>query len=167
MARCAHERRRAFGPLQPLKVLDSHLLRSKLLGAAAQLRYLPRAMRIVRVSAGHWTAAWLGLLGLQGLIPVVIVQLSRPLVDHLSSAVGRPGDPEAIARAAALAAAVGVALIAGEVVRSLADGLRSVQARRVDNPPTRLLHHRTAAVAPRFSKTPPVHPHPHPPPGHD
>ena len=49
---------------------DSQLLAEKLAGAAGQLPYLPRALRLVWAAASRWMALWLAVLAAQGLLPV-------------------------------------------------------------------------------------------------
>jgi len=69
-------------------VPDLPNLSSKLEKARAQLPYLPRALALVWSAARPWTASWLVLLIVQGLLPVAIVYLTRALVNSLATALG-------------------------------------------------------------------------------
>jgi ATP-binding cassette subfamily B protein len=60
------------------------VLAAKLRGAALQLKFLPRTLRLVWAAARGWTAVWLALLLAQGLLPVALVYLTRDLVDALA-----------------------------------------------------------------------------------
>ena len=50
--------------------------------------YLIRTLGLVWKAAKGWTAAWILLLLLQGLLPVAILYLTRRLVDALAGAIG-------------------------------------------------------------------------------
>ena len=56
--------------------------------ALEHLPHVPRALRLVRESAGGWTLAWMVLLLVQGVIPVASVLLTRELVNALVTATG-------------------------------------------------------------------------------
>lgn len=65
------------------------LLTSKVQRAAAQAPFLGRALLLVWHAARPWTLAWLGLLLVQGLLPVATVFLTRGLVDSLVAVVDK------------------------------------------------------------------------------
>ena len=48
-----------------------------------ELRHVPRCIGLVRSAAGRWATVWALLLGLQGLLPVAYVFLSRELANSL------------------------------------------------------------------------------------
>ena len=137
------------------------LLFSKLRGAAAQLRYLPRAWRLVRAAAGRWAHAWLALVVLQGLVPVVAVYLTKPLVDSLAAAVRAAGAWELAAPALAFAAAMALAVVAGEALRSAAEWVGTVQARLVEDHVSALIHAKSTTVDLAFYEWPEFHDHLH------
>ena len=62
-------------------------MRAKLKKLLAQLPYVPRAWRLIWAAAQRWTIAWVLLLFVQGLLPLVLVYITRDLVDQLSGSV--------------------------------------------------------------------------------
>lgn len=137
------------------------LLRDKLGAAARQLRYLPRAYALVRSAAGRWTIAWLGLLVLQGLAPVIPVYLTKPLVDALTAAVRAGGDWESVAPALAIGLAMAAAILGAELLRGAAQWVGAVQARRVEDHVSALIHGKSTAVDLAFYEWPDFHDHLH------
>src|SRR5437870_7787268 len=130
------------------------LIAGKLRGAAAQLRYLPRAATLAWDAAGLWSPLWIGLLCAQGLVPVAIVYLSRPLVDDLAAAVGPTRDDTHLASALLVAATIAAVMLASEILRSAAEYARAVQARRVEDHVHGLIHRKSVAVDLGFYETP-------------
>ena len=63
------------------------ILSAKLRKALAQLPYLPRALALVWEVARPWTAAWIVLLIVQGLLPAATVYLTKLVVDGVVNAV--------------------------------------------------------------------------------
>ena len=64
---------------------------SRVATAARQFRYLPRTLRLVWEATPGWTTTWVGMLVVQGLLPVAIVYLTRALVDALVAAIDSGG----------------------------------------------------------------------------
>ena len=137
------------------------VLRVKLGGAARQMRYLPRAYRLARAAAGRWTTAWLALLLLQGLAPVIPVYLTKPLVDGVTAAVRAGGDWESVAPALALGAAMAAAIFGGELLRGAAQWVGAVQARRVEDHVAKMIHVKSTEVDLAFYEWPDFHDHLH------
>ena len=52
-----------------------------------QLRYVPRAFALVWSAATKWTVTWLILLGVQSVLPVITVVLTRTFIDNIVGAV--------------------------------------------------------------------------------
>jgi ATP-binding cassette subfamily B protein len=139
---------------------EARLLAEKLRGAARQIRFAPRAWRLVRDAAGAWTFAWLALLALQGLAPVAAVLLTRPLVDALARAI-QTGGAAALNETLALASAMAALLMATEVLRAAAEWTRAVQARRVEDHVSALIHRQATHVDFAFYEWPEFHDHLH------
>ena len=53
-----------------------------------QLSYVPRTLRLVWRAARAWTLAWFAVLCIEGLLPAVLVYLSRSLIDTLATTLG-------------------------------------------------------------------------------
>src|SRR5437764_10453606 len=98
-----------------------HVLAPKLWKVIVQAAYLPRTFALVWRAAHAWTTAWLCLLLVQGILPVAVVYLTRPLVDAIVTAANSHGDPARVRYALLLAAAMACVLLLIEVLRSVSD----------------------------------------------
>jgi ATP-binding cassette subfamily B protein len=109
-------------------------LRGKLRDFAARLRYVPATLRLVRQAAGHLFTWWIVVLVIQGLLPVASVYLTRALVNRLAAVVAGPAGQAGASIAAsiypimALGAGLVAVLFGAELLRAVADYLRSLQA---------------------------------------
>lgn len=137
------------------------LLTTKLRGAAAQLRYLPRALRLVWAAARGWSLLWAGLLLAQGLLPVAVVYLTKALVDSIAAAVGRGSDWISIGPTLVLAGMMGGLLLLAELMRSATDWVRAAQARLVEDHVSALVHQKSTSVDLAFYESPDFHDHLH------
>jgi ATP-binding cassette subfamily B protein len=137
------------------------LLTAKLQGAAAQLRYLPRALRLVWAAAHGWSLIWAGLLLAQGLLPVAVVYLTKTLVDNLAAAVGTGADWTDLRPTLILAGMMGALLLLGELMRSATDWVRAAQAKLVEDHVSALIHHKSTSVDLAFYESPDFHDHLH------
>lgn len=137
------------------------LVAGKLRAAAREARFLPRAARLVRDAAGGWTLGWAALLALQGLAPVVVVWLSRPLVDAVAAAMRAQGAWDASQAALGFALAMGAALVVGELLRGACEWAGTVQAKRVEDHLGALIHSRSTTVDLAFYEWPEFHDHLH------
>ncbi len=109
-------------------MLSSHI--------AQYFRQLPagrRALALVWEAAGPWTAAWVGLLVCQGLIPAGLALLLRTLVNRL---VSSPSWHAIVAPVAGIAAIWVVA----HLLSSALAWVRAVQAEKVQDEVHRLIH---------------------------
>lgn len=132
-------------------------LAAKLQAAGTQMRFLPRALRTVHDAVGPRVLLWLGLLCVQGLVPVAVVYLSRPLVDHLAAAVASGGDAAKVAPTLAVAAAIALVLLLAEALRSVAEWIRSELAARVEDHVSSLIHAQSTTVDLAFYESPDFH----------
>jgi len=138
-----------------------NFLRARMGHAAAQARYLPRALRIVLDATGARGIAWIGVLCAQGLVPVALVWFSRPLVDALAAATGSGGDAAQVATVAWLAAASAGLLVLGELLRSAGEWLRMDQAQRLEDHLGALILEKSTAVDLAFYESAEFHDHLH------
>jgi ATP-binding cassette subfamily B protein len=115
-----------------------------------QLRQLPRAVALCRRAAPGLTAAWSGLLVLQGTLPAAAVFATKMLVD----AVVARRDPAEIA---GFVAAAGGLLLLGEVLRSVLGFVRTAQAERIRDHLAGVLQERSVAADLAFYETPEQH----------
>ena len=98
---------------------------------AGEMPYLPRALALVCRAAPRLTAAWVALLLIQAVVPVVGVYLTRSLVNRLLPAIVSRGDYRALVPALSVLALLAAALIFGELLRGLSDWVRTAQAELV------------------------------------
>ena len=73
--------------------MSRHLTQSRdnLRAAIARLPHVPRALALVWTAARSWTVAWLGLILVQGLLPVATVCLVKSLKNSLLVLRGNAG----------------------------------------------------------------------------
>ena len=137
------------------------LLAGKLLGAATQLRYLPRTLRLFWAAARRWSVVWAVLLLVQGLLPVMVVLLTRELVDRLAGVVGSSAGWEALVPVVLPAALMGGVLLLGELLRGASDWVRTVQASLVEDYISGLVQEKSTTVDLAFYESPEYHDHLH------
>ncbi len=94
--------------------------------ALNQLPFLPRALDLVRESAGKLVWAWLGLLLVQGLLPLAPVLLIKALVEALVRGAG-------LKSVLMLVGLLGLSLLFMQVLESLAQWVRALQSERVQD----------------------------------
>src|SRR5689334_20483573 len=140
---------------------DDAVIATKLAGALAQLRFVPRAWALVRAAAGRWPLVWLALLLAQGLVPVAIVYLTKPLVDAVALAISQPIDWSFTAPSIRWALAMAGVVLAGELLRAAADGVRTLQAKLVEDHVGALIQEKSTGVDLAFHDLPDFHDHLH------
>jgi len=136
-------------------------LASKLRYGTAQLRYLPRAVGLVWAAARGWTAAWVALLVTQGLVPLAVVCLTRPLVDGLVAAVRTGGEWPAVRGVLVLAGLMAAALLLGEALRVAAGWVRANQSELVQDHINGLIHRQSVVADLAFYDSPDFYDHLH------
>ena len=137
------------------------LLADKLRAALLQLRFAPRAWRLVRAAAGRWPLLWAALLLVHGMVPVAVVYLTKPLVDAVAAALGSGDAWSFTAAPVVLAAAMAGVVLAGEVLRAAADWVRALQAKLVEDHVGALIQEKSTQVDLAFYDQPDFHDHLH------
>src|SRR5688500_4107701 len=92
----------------------------------AQLGAIPRAIRLVCNAAAGWTLAWVALLIVQGLLPVLTIFLTRQLVDGVVAAVG--AGAQSLGPIAITAGLLIAGLLLSEVLQSVLEWVRAAQS---------------------------------------
>ena len=128
---------------------ERSILATKLRAFAAQLRFVPRTLRLAASAAGAWLFVWIAILAVQGLLPVALVFLTRTLIDQLSSAVSQPGAAE-FAQVVPTLVALGTVMVLTEVLRGAASYVRGVQAELLGDHIAELVHAQSTAVDQAF-----------------
>ena len=137
------------------------LIAAKLRGAAVQLRYLPRTLHLVWLAARYWSVLWATLLIVQGFLPVVLVLLTKELVDGLAGAIGTPVDFSAGTPIFLPAFLIGGVLLLGELLRGTSDWIRAVQASLVEDHISGLVQEKSINADLSFYESPDYHDHLH------
>src|ERR1035438_2262868 len=116
--------------------------KNRLVAAAKQVRYLPRALRLAWDASAPWTAAWGVLLAVQGVLPLATVLLTRTLVNRAAAAVrGAAVLPTLIA-----AGEIAGVLVFGEILRSLTTLVRTAQADLIQDHINKLIQRQSATI---------------------
>ena len=126
-----------------------------------QLPYLPRAFALVWTATHYWTLAWSLLLMLQGLIPVVIVYLTRWIVDGLVEAVEAGGSWERVLPTLILVALMATTMLVNELLHSATGWIRVVQSELVRDHIHTLIHQQSVGVDLAFYESPEYYDHLH------
>src|SRR6266699_2495112 len=92
-------------------------LRAPLRDATLRRSYLIRVFGLIWTAARGWTVAWGILLVVQGLMPVALVYLTKPLVDGLQAAVGRGTSWETVQPVVMVAAAIAGVIVLTELIK--------------------------------------------------
>ena len=140
---------------------NRRLLATKILGAATQLRFVPRALRLVWSAARRWSVLWAALLVVQGLLPVAVVFLTRELVDSLARVIGASAEWRMVVPILIPAALMGGVLLLGELLRGASDWVRTVQAKLVEDHVSGLVQEKSTSVDLAFYESPDYHDHLH------
>ena len=98
------------------------------------------AFGLVYRAAGGLTIAWLGLLLIQGLLPVAMVYLTKVLVDGIAQVIKDGGGWQGLVSLAPAAAAMVCVLVAIEVFQSVSRWLRTAQSEKVQDSVHELIH---------------------------
>jgi ATP-binding cassette subfamily B protein len=121
---------------------------------AQMLGNIPRTWRLIYAASPHWTAAWLVLLFVQGLLPVATVYLTRLLVNSLVAAMNARGSRETVQELLFLAALMGGVLLTTELLRNLAEWVRGTQAELIQDHVKALIHAQAVALDLSFYESP-------------
>ncbi|GIV76712.1 MAG: HlyB/MsbA family ABC transporter [Litorilinea sp.] len=122
------------------------LARARLAVALAQWPYLLRTLGMVWTAARPWTLAWIGLLILQGILPVATVYLTRALVDNLVLALESQAGWMAYGTVLPLAGGLVGVLLSTRLLAYGADFVRTAQAELVTDHVSALIHDQSMAV---------------------
>ncbi|MDX2096232.1 MAG: ABC transporter ATP-binding protein [Leptolyngbyaceae cyanobacterium bins.59] len=122
------------------------LLRTKLREIPTRSRSLRQALELVWQAARPWPIVWLGLLILQGLLPVAIAYLSRELTNHLVARITQPTVWETARPVLLFAALLAGFTLLTEGLRNLSNWVRVAQGEWVRDFISDLIHEQAANV---------------------
>lgn len=111
------------------------MLASRIAHAVTELRHAPRAFALVWAAAPRLTLAWVALLIVQGVLPALVVLLTKDVIDAIAALVRSASivgvDAAAWRGVLHVAVAMAAILLAIEFARALADWVRVAQSKWV------------------------------------
>ena len=113
---------------------------------ADKLTDIGRTFRLVWSACPRWTALWLVLLVVQGVLPVAIVELTRILVDRVAAAIGSGGGWSSFAPIALPAMMMAGLLLLAELLQMCAEWTRTVQSEFLQDHIARLVHEKSVSL---------------------
>src|SRR6266581_2746287 len=134
-------------------------LRAPLRDATLRRSYLIRVFGLIWTAARGWTVAWGILLVVQGLMPVALVYLTKPLVDGLQAAVGRGTSWETVRPVLLVIVGIGSVLLLTELLKVCLEWIGTAQSELVQDHITDLVHAKSTAVDLAFYETPDFYDH--------
>jgi ATP-binding cassette subfamily B protein len=121
--------------------------------------YLVRVFAIVWSAAAPWMAAWAILLVVQGLLPVALVYLSKPLIDGMQAAIGHGSSWESVRPVILVASAIAGVLVLTELIKVALEWIGATQSELVQDYVSDLMHAKATSVDLAFFETPDFHDH--------
>lgn len=142
-------------------IVDANTVTAKLGRGFNSLKDLPRTCELVWAAARYWTALWVILLLVQGLLPVATVYLTRALVDALVGALGAARGWQQVRPLLALVALMAGIMLFAELLASAARWVRTVQSELVKDHISSLIHQKSVAADMAFYESPDYYDHLH------
>lgn len=124
----------AVSPTSSFEVLKGHLKNWK------------RTFRIIWSASKFYTVLWSLLLVIQGILPGLLVYLTKLVVDSLVAAINSQGDWELIRPAVVLIGATALVMVLSEIIQFLLELVRTVQSDIIQDHVKSLVHHKSSAV---------------------
>ena len=121
--------------------------------------HLLRVFGLIWTAARGWMVAWGLLLAVQGLMPVGLVYLTKPLVDGLQAAVGGGTSWEHVQPVLMVAFAIAGILLLTELLKVALEWIGVVQSELVQDHIMDLVHAKSASVDLAFYETPEFYDH--------
>ena len=109
-------------------------------------QYLLWAINLIWQSAHRWTIAWLTLIILQGLLPIVNIYLTRDLVNHLVPVSKNNFNNDSLQSILIIVIALGIILILSQAVQGLIDWVRTSQSDLVQDYINDLIHQKASEI---------------------
>src|SRR3989449_718278 len=134
-------------------------LRAPLRDATLRRSYLIRVFGLIWTAARKWTVAWGILLGVQGLMPVALVYLTKPLVDGLQATLGRGVSWTTVRPVLMIAVAIGAVMLLTELLKVCLEWVGTAQSELIQDYITDLVHAKSASVDLAFYETPDFYDH--------
>ena len=107
---------------------------------------LRRLLVLIWQASGALLVIWLGILLLQGVIPVAVVWLTKPLVDSLQGAIGAGAGAAALRPLVTTALALGALLVVSTLLKTALQWISMAQSEQVQDHISDLLHAKAAEL---------------------
>lgn len=122
-----------------------------------QLSYAGRLFGLIWTASGGHVVAWMIILLIQGMIPVGVVWLTKPLVNSLQTAIGAGVNRETLEPLVTAAIALGVLMLLGEVLKVASQWISMHRAELVQDHISDLLHAKASELDLAFYESPDFH----------
>lgn len=123
-------------------------------GLKLTARYGRRLLGLIWSASGALLPAWIAVVLLQGVIPVGMVWLTRPLVNSLQVAIGAGVNRETIEPLLSTALAFGVLLLVSELLKVALQWISMAQSELLQDFVSDLLHQKASELDLAFFETP-------------
>jgi ATP-binding cassette subfamily B protein len=138
---------------------DHGTVKSRTENALLKLSYFRRMFGLIWTATRGWTVAWLLLLTLQGLMPVALVYLTRPLVDGLTGTAGRGASWQNVQPVVFVALGMGAILLLTELLKVCQEWIGAVQSELMQDHIVDLVHRQSTSVDLAFYEIPDFYDH--------
>lgn len=121
-----------------------------------QASYIPKTLRLVWKASGGWMVMWLLLLVVQGVLPVITVNMTRQVVDLLASTVST-SSAQSLSSSTAIfmpVVTLGLLMLFGQVLQSVGQWVRTVQGGLIQDYMGGLIHDRVTVLDLSFFDSP-------------
>src|SRR5437667_7663443 len=139
--------------------VDQLQARSRFDAVAVRFSYMVRVLGLIWKASRKWTVAWGILLGVQGLMPVALVYLTKPLVDGLQATLGRGVSWTTVRPVLMIAVAIGAVMLLTELLKVCLEWVGTAQSELIQDYITDLVHAKSASVDLAFYETPDFYDH--------
>lgn len=127
----------------------------------AQMKYLPRTFALVWQAARKWTICWVVLSVVEGLLPVLLVYLTRFLVDSIVFWANHRQDDDELLRVLVAGAMIAGVMIVTRVLRSARSWTGEAQADLLRDHISGLIHAKSVEADLQFYDSPEFYDHLH------
>jgi ATP-binding cassette, subfamily B, bacterial len=119
---------------------------SKLSSAIAKISYLQRVLYLVWTACRGWTVVWVLLLILQGILPALVISMTRQLVDSLVAVMGSGTSWQSLQPIVIPASLMISVLLIGAAFQSVIELVRVAQSELVRDYVSHLIHQKSITV---------------------
>ncbi len=115
-----------------------------------QIKYIPRALKLVWQAAQGWSMLSTSLLVIRGLLPAVTVYLTKEMINTMVSVVESDGDVNALMGAVPIIALMVATILIRELIGDVQTYVSAVLADKTQDFMYNLIHHKTITLDMEF-----------------